>query len=48
MPAIQLCYSKLDFQSRLAKGHITTIALKGKEEPAALMNTEMPGICTVL
>lgn len=37
MLAIKLCYSNLDFESRLAKNH-TTIALKGKKESAALIN----------
>lgn len=48
MPAIKLCYRKLDFESRLAKNHTTTIALKGKKEFAALTNIKMQDICTVL
>lgn len=48
MSAIKLCYSKLDFESRLATGYTTTIALKGEKEFAALMNLKMPDICTVL
>lgn len=48
MPVRKLCYSKLDFHSLLAKGHAITIALKGKEEFAALMDVKVPGICTVL
>lgn len=47
MPAIKLCYSKLDFE-RLAKNHTTTIALKGKKEFAALTNVKMQDTCTVL
>lgn len=41
MPAIKLCYSKLDFESRFTKNHTTTIALKGKEKFAALTNVKM-------
>lgn len=48
MPAIKLCYSKLDFESRLTKNHTTTIALKGKKEFAAWTNVKMQDICTVL
>lgn len=48
MPAVKLCYRKLDFESRLAKNHTTTIALKGKKDSAALMNVKMQDICTVL
>jgi len=48
MPAITLCYSKLDFESRLAKNHTTTIALKGKKEFAALTSVKMQDICAVL
>lgn len=48
MPAIKLCYSKLDFESRLAKNHTTTIALKGKKEFAALTSVKMQDICAVL
>lgn len=48
MPAIKLCYRKLDSESRLAKNHTTTIALKGKKEFAALTNIKMQDIGTVL
>lgn len=48
MPAITLCYSKLDSESRLTKNHTTTIALKGKKEFAASTNIKMQDICTVL
>lgn len=48
MPAIKLCYSQLDFESRLAKNHTTTTALKGKKESAALRSVKMQDIFTVL
>lgn len=40
MPAIKLCYSKLDFESRLAKGHATTIALKRREGICCIYKTK--------
>lgn len=47
MPAMKLCYSKFDSESRVTKNHTTTIALKGKKGFAALTNGKTQGSCTV-